>query len=187
MNKNLDHYLKIYRNVIDKDDCRTILNELENASFVTHAFYDAVIDQNIIHEHEPKVSVDNIPSNESLMRLIWNLLQQYVTIDLKNDWYSDWKGYTRPRFNKYEINDRMKNHCDHIQSMFDGTRKGIPTLSIIGSLNSDYSGGEIVMFEDEIINLNAGDVMIFPSNFLYPHKINPVTTGVRYSFVSWCY
>jgi predicted 2-oxoglutarate/Fe(II)-dependent dioxygenase YbiX len=71
--------------------------------------------------------------------------------------------------------------------MFDGTRKGIPTLSIIGSLNSDYSGGEIVMFEDEIINLNAGDVMIFPSNFLYPHKINPVTTGVRYSFVSWCY
>lgn len=187
MNKNLDHYLRIYRQAIDKDNCKKIIAELEKSNFVTHAFYNSFIDQNIIHEHEPKISIDDIPSNDLLMSIIWNLLNQYVTIDLKNDWYYGWKGYTRPRFNKYEVNDRMKNHCDHIESIFDGTRKGIPTLTILGNLNNSYQGGEIVMFENEVIDLNEGDIMIFPSNFLYPHEIEPVTSGVRYSFVSWCF
>lgn len=187
MNKNLDHYLKIYKNAISVNECDVIVNQLQEVNFVTHAFYDAVDDKNIVHDYEPTVSVDNIASNNMLMELIWNLLNQYIVTDLKSDWFSGWQGYTTPRYNKYEVGNRMKNHCDHIHSMFDGTRKGIPTLSIIGSLNNNYSGGEIVMFEDEVINLNTGDVMIFPSNFLYPHKINPVTAGVRYSFVSWCY
>lgn len=187
MNRNLDHYLKIYHNVISVDNCNTIVDQLQNVNFVTHAFYDTTSNTNIIHEHEPMVSVDIIPSNDLLMKLIWNLLKQYITNDLNNDWFVGWQGYTVPRYNKYEINNRMKNHCDHIQSMFDGDRKGIPTLSIIGNLNNNYNGGEIVMFEDRVINLTAGDVMIFPSNFLYPHEITPVTAGVRYSFVSWCY
>ena len=33
--------------------------------------------------------------------------------------------------------------------------------------------------------LNQGDVLIFPSNFLYPHKVNSIKKGTRYSFVSW--
>ena len=35
------------------------------------------------------------------------------------------------------------------------------------------------------IDTRKGDLIIFPSNFLYPHKITPVTKGVRYSYVSW--
>jgi len=82
----------------------------------------------------------------------------------------------------------MSLHCDHIHSMFDGTRKGIPTLTILGALNTkdiDYTGGEFIMFEDKEYNMKAGQVMIFPSCFLYPHKVNLVTSGTRYSFVSW--
>ena len=79
----------------------------------------------------------------------------------------------------------MANHCDHIQSLFDGEKKGIPILSIIGILNDDYEGGELIMFEDKKINTKKGDLLIFPSNFLYPHQITPVTKGVRYSYVSW--
>ena len=79
----------------------------------------------------------------------------------------------------------MENHHDHIQHMFDGKRKGAPVLSIIGILNDDYEGGELIMFEDKKINTKKGDLIIFPSNFLYPHEITPVTKGVRYSYVSW--
>ena len=79
----------------------------------------------------------------------------------------------------------MELHCDHIQSMFDGERKGIPTLSIVGILNDDYEGGEFIMWEDKEIKLKTGDLLIFPSTFLYPHKVNLVTKGTRYSFVSW--
>jgi predicted 2-oxoglutarate/Fe(II)-dependent dioxygenase YbiX len=79
----------------------------------------------------------------------------------------------------------MQNHCDHIYSLFDGKRKGIPVLSIIGILNDDYDGGELIMLEDKKIDTKKGDLLIFPSNFLYPHQITPVTKGVRYSYVSW--
>jgi predicted 2-oxoglutarate/Fe(II)-dependent dioxygenase YbiX len=26
---------------------------------------------------------------------------------------------------------------------------------------------------------------LFPSNYLYPHRITPVTQGTRYSIVTW--
>ena len=41
------------------------------------------------------------------------------------------------------------------------------------------------MFDDTEIHLEVGDLLIFPSNFLYPHKVNMVTEGTRHSFVSW--
>jgi predicted 2-oxoglutarate/Fe(II)-dependent dioxygenase YbiX len=69
--------------------------------------------------------------------------------------------------------------------MFDGERKGIPTLSILGALNDDYEGGELVFWESEKIELKAGSIMIFPSNFMYPHRVDTVTKGTRYSYVSW--
>ena len=79
----------------------------------------------------------------------------------------------------------MALHCDHIHSMFDGNRKGVPILSILGSLNNDYEGGELVFWRDKVVELKAGEIMIFPSNFLYPHEVRMVTKGTRYSFVSW--
>jgi predicted 2-oxoglutarate/Fe(II)-dependent dioxygenase YbiX len=79
----------------------------------------------------------------------------------------------------------MEWHCDHIHDLFDGERKGVPILSIVGVLNDDYEGGEFVMWDNEKIELSAGSVMIFPSNFMYPHAVMPVISGTRHSFVSW--
>jgi predicted 2-oxoglutarate/Fe(II)-dependent dioxygenase YbiX len=81
----------------------------------------------------------------------------------------------------------MKEHCDHIHSLFDGQRKGIPKVTVLGGLNNNYSGGELVFFTDEVYELKAGQVMVFPSLFLYPHRINTVTSGTRYSFAAWAW
>jgi predicted 2-oxoglutarate/Fe(II)-dependent dioxygenase YbiX len=43
------------------------------------------------------------------------------------------------------------------------------------------------MFEDTPIEFKTGDLIIFPSIFLYPHKVLPVTKGTRYSYISWVY
>ena len=84
----------------------------------------------------------------------------------------------------YAENKKDALHADHIHSMFDGERKGIPILSVLGVLNDDYEGGEFVLI-DEKIDLSKGDIIIFPSNFMYPHKVEPVTKGTRYSYISW--
>jgi len=122
--------------------------------------------------------------NDFIIRELRSTIKEYIE-SLKFDWFDGWTGYSTIRFNRYFSGQIMQRHCDHIYDMFDGERKGIPILSIIGILNDDYEGGELIMFEDKKIDTKKGDLLIFPSNFLYPHEITPVTKGVRYSYVSW--
>ena len=84
----------------------------------------------------------------------------------------------------------MDYHVDHIHSIFDndyGVTKGVPILSIVGVLNNDFEGGAFTMFDDYEINLDMGDVVLFPSSFVFPHKVNTIEKGTRYSFVSWVF
>ena len=118
------------------------------------------------------------------MQRIWDAYQRYLT-DLNFPWFGSWQGYTEVRFNRYNEDRLMALHCDHIHSLFDGERKGIPTMTCLTILNDEYEGGEFIMFDDLEIKLKAGDLLIFPATFLYPHKINPVKTGTRHTFVSW--
>jgi Rps23 Pro-64 3,4-dihydroxylase Tpa1-like proline 4-hydroxylase len=54
------------------------------------------------------------------------------------------------------------------------------------ALNDDYEGGEWSFFDREmVIKAPKGSAVLFPSNFIYPHEIMPVTKGVRYSVITW--
>ena len=90
------------------------------------------------------------------------------------------------RLNRYNTGTVMRIHSDHIHSLFDGNRKGLPAVSLVANLNDDYRGGEFVI-AGEVVPLGAGDVIVFPSCFLYPHEVLEVTQGTRYSFVSWAW
>lgn len=84
---------------------------------------------------------------------------------------------------KYYVGGKYKIHTDH----YTTTARH---LSIIINLNEDYEGGDLVFTnqkEEEIkrLKLEKGSVVFFPSNFLYPHKIQEITKGIRYSIVSW--
>ena len=90
------------------------------------------------------------------------------------------------RFNKYEVGTMMREHYDHIHSIFDGKMKGVPIVSIVANLNTDYEGSEFCCRGKEI-KLKTGDILLFPSNFMYPHEVKETTKGTRYSFVSWAF
>ena len=85
---------------------------------------------------------------------------------------------------KYKKGGFYTIHSDHHAS--------IPrTLSVIIFLNNDYEGGEL-NFHDPItkevyqtIEPSPGRCVIWPSNFMYPHSVSPVTKGTRYAIVSW--
>lgn len=125
---------------------------------------------------------------KELYDLTWNALNKYIVLDkIGGDKFKGWKGFSEIRFNRYNKNQQITKHVDHIHSCFDGKIKGIPILSIVAVLNDNYEGGEFIMFDDYEIKFKAGDLIIFPSVFLYPHLVKPVKKGTRYSFVSWCY
>ena len=192
MNKNIEHYVFHKENFLEESYCENSIDELSMCDWKKHYWYKSNADQfnSRSGDNEPEVFEYHMFSNnirkinDFIMQNLHSVIKEYVE-SFKFDWYSSWTGYLPIRFNRYFPGQPMLNHCDHIQSMFDGKIKGIPTLSIIGILNDDYEGGELIMFEDKKIDTKKGDLLIFPSNFLYPHKVSSVTKGVRYSYVSW--
>lgn len=190
MKKNLLDYVKHYKFYLNNSLCEqtTIeLNKLDNFIWNEHVFYDPITNLSKKISGDQELSVlfsKEISTKEIIIKEIQTCINNYIN-DLKFSWFSKWKAHSDIRFNKYSENKKMANHCDHIHSIFDGSRQGIPILSVLGILNNDYEGGEFIMFEDEQIKLNKGDLLIFPSIFLYPHKVEPVKKGTRYSFISW--
>ena len=191
MNKNIEYYFHHKKNFLDEKFCENSIDELDKNEWDKHNFESSggVLTKpsgnnelEIIYDENFSFNVGEI--NNFIVQNLHSAILEYIE-SYNFDWFNGWEGYSPIRFNRYSSGQTMKNHCDHIHSMFDGERKGIPILSIIGLLNDDYEGGELIMFEDKKIDTKAGDILIFPSNFLYPHKVTPVSKGVRYSYVSW--
>ena len=188
MSLGIKDYLKIYDNFIDKDFCKSVIKKLKKEKWEQHSYYEPREKKIITHNKELSVCYgQTLPETIIIKDKLWFAIERYISKDIGtcNKWYNTWSGYNQIRYNKYDKNTEMMLHCDHIQSMFDGERKGIPTLTILGALNDDYEGGELMFWDQEKIDLKAGQIMIFPSNFLYPHEVKVVTKGTRYSFVSW--
>jgi predicted 2-oxoglutarate/Fe(II)-dependent dioxygenase YbiX len=80
---------------------------------------------------------------------------------------------------KYETGGFYKQHIDSFKTI-----PRIVSCSFI--LNDGYEGGEFAFFNQKAIyKINKGACIMFPSNFMYPHEIMPVTSGTRYSIVTW--
>ena len=193
MEKDLTKYVGNYENFLDENYCKKAVKALKKAEWSTHQFYQVGSGDHVSYDNELSVSWSNIKQRQEIQEKLHSGLTRYlnelpdVAGAKVHDWFSGWSGYSQLRFNKYDESTQMKLHCDHIHSMFDGNRKGIPTLSLLGCLNDDYEGGELIMWEDQEIELKRGSLLIFPSNFMYPHEVKPVTKGSRYSYVSWAW
>jgi len=119
-----------------------------------------------------------------LNKYLKKALDQYAVIH--NNSQSNVSTVVSPKFNRYKKGCQMQPHVDHIKSLFDGKYRGVPVLSIIGLIGDAFDGGEFYCRGKEI-PLNKGDILIFPSCFLYSHEVKKVKSGVRYTFVSWAF
>lgn len=84
---------------------------------------------------------------------------------------------------KYENTGFYTWHVDHCRS-------APRTLSCILMLNDDYEGGNLCIRDvdgsnEKCIDVRKNRLIVWPSNFMYPHTVKPVTKGTRYSVVSW--
>jgi hypothetical protein len=79
---------------------------------------------------------------------------------------------------KYGPNQHFQEHHDHGYSYNC-------VVSLVAYPNDDYEGGELYFrLQNVSIKPKAGDVYIFPSNFMYPHRAMPVKSGTKYSMVT---
>lgn len=184
---NLRSYVKTYKNWINTNLCNDAIEAIKNEDWEKHKFYYSHTGDLISKSGNKELETLFIDPSKSkeIMQRIWDVYFRYIT-ELQFPWFGGWNGFHQVRYNRYNEGQLMALHCDHIQDIFDGNRKGIPVLTALGLLNDDFEGGDFIIW-DEKIELKKGDMVVFPSIFLYPHEVSEVTKGTRYSFVSWAW
>tara|TARA_R110000824_G_scaffold36031_1_gene112278 strand:+ start:1476 stop:2078 length:603 start_codon:yes stop_codon:yes gene_type:complete len=191
----LQSYIKIYDEVMEKNVLNTFLkickenpnfNDAEIASFEKNKPFFNYIDKKI--RDVKKWDLHNI-NEKNITNVFWaNYLCFKFNKCLKeyyNNIESSFLGCSILNIQvlKYEKNGMYNFHVDH--------GPAVPrTISLIYFLNDDYEGGELCFkfpgnSQELIVEKKANRIIVWPSNFLYPHAVKPVTKGTRYSVVSW--
>ena len=193
MNKydtQLRDLIHVERGIIPANLCEYLVEEIEKNEWRPHTWYNNVANsfgseetmeldvQNITGEHQQLLTPFMIQAGAA-----YNAIYSFQcerTQQIMNK-------FSAIRFNRYAPGQIMRQHHDHIHSLFDGNEKGIPVLSFILNLNDDYEGAELFFWDDHVVPLGKGDIIMFPSLFLFPHGVKEATKGKRYSAVSWAW
>ena len=174
-------------NVLSKEWCKNLTQYMD---IVCKNKATVLIDDKIIEDTKQRNVYDygltdnkqDTAYNKVLSDVIKNSISQYLKsftylIELKMEGINLLK-YVKGNF-----------YNTHIDSFHTVNRQ----ISIIINLNEDYVGGNIVFMHPTTrkpyskIGLKTGEMLVFPSNFMYPHQVTKITQGIRYSCVSWCY
>jgi predicted 2-oxoglutarate/Fe(II)-dependent dioxygenase YbiX len=188
---NLDYGINLYRNAIKKDECVNIINSLENEISLglpgikwTGAQVNAKEDHNEVRNCvDLKYKRENLGKDISFSQVLFDI---HESVDKSLDYClghyeSLWhlKMHYKEAFNfvKYLPGKYFKIHGDHGPYY-------TCTVSAVVYLNDDYEGGEIQFTRQGLtVKPEAGDIILFPSNFVYEHASLEVFSGTKYSVV----
>ena len=182
--KSLNDYIQVFEDVVPNELCDAILKEYMPDGLWTPTYVgDGVIDRDIRNVDSIAISRNEVIGENFTRRLLDNELFKCAASAIKqyNEKFpeamieSD-SGYDLLR---YETGQFYKQHTDSFKAQ-------PRAVSCSFALNDDYEGGEWAFWDKEVkIKPKKGSVVMFPSNFMYPHEILPVTKGTRYSIITW--
>jgi len=182
--KNIKDYIVVLKNIIPDELCDAILAEYSNSDD-----WDATA----VGDGKPNKKVRNcdtiqmsqgftIRDSEERARLDAEVFKcaakciEEYNKRFEHSHVQEDTGYELLRYNKGEF------YTQHVDTFLQAPR----LVSCSFHLNDDYEGGEFGFFDREMkIKAGKGDVVMFPSTFMYPHEIMPVTEGTRYSIITW--
>lgn len=117
---------------------------------------------------------------------VFDTLYGYIMSANEQNWKYDLSGMEHVQIGMYQDNGHYDWHCDMDDICDEGYQRKL-SLSLQLSSESDYEGGELIMSgldnRKYTANKKQGSIVVFPATL--PHKVNPVTSGIRYSAVAW--
>ena len=184
--------INIYRNAMSKELCEEIVSTLEdhlngqtayswNGALVTES---TEVISDVRNCLDFKISTTNLGpqnnQNKKLYEMHENTFQavKHCTEDYGHIWGVGIRFFESFNFVKYSgKGTRFKIHADHGPSY-------ISTTSVVAYVNDDYSGGEIYFPRFDLkIKPQAGDIVVFPSTYVYEHSSEDIIEGTKYSVV----
>jgi len=183
--KNINDYILVFEDIVAPELCDAILSEFssEEEWQKTVVFGNRV--DNKVRTAEtvvlsyPHVIAKNPEIRASLDKAIF--FSAELAIKKYNEKFPlafilQDSGYELLRYKEGQF------YIQHTDSFKDIPR----AVSCSFVLNDDYEGGEFAFFDRELkYKPKKGSCIMFPSNFMYPHEIMPVTSGTRYSIITW--
>jgi predicted 2-oxoglutarate/Fe(II)-dependent dioxygenase YbiX len=120
-------------------------------------------------------------------RIIFNDLKR-ITSRIEETYKKQVSGFYDSKTSNFQFlhyDSKMHGHyIYHVDHSFANPRN----LTILIGLSSaeDYKGGKLFIANDkEGIKLDKGQAVAFPSNFMFPHKVERVEEGERKVLVIW--
>lgn len=188
---NLDYGINLYRNAISKEICQEIIDKVENATSLgiedlewrgakvnDKSNIDAV--RNCL---DLKVKRDNLGKHQTFDQGLFDAhkhVEDSLDVCLRHYeslWHLQMQYKEAFNFVKYLPGKYFKIHGDHGPYY-------TCTISAVVYLNDDYVGGELEFVRQNLkIKPEAGDIVLFPSNFVYEHASCEVFEGTKYSVV----
>ena len=184
--------INIYRNAIPKDSGNHYIQVLENSlngqtpykwagAMVTEA--DEVVSsaRNCLDFKIRRGSLgQRSESNAALYDIHEDAFQKIraCTNDYSASWGVGIQYFEAFNFVKYDgPGTHFKIHADHGPAY-------VTTVSVVAYINDDYEGGEIYFPRFNLtIKPEAGDVIVFPSTYVYEHASQDMISGTKYAIV----
>ena len=181
--QNYYRWIGHYKNILSQELCNAIIEEDFNYSKSTYSTHKGLSpDKERVKMDEIWIRKDS-DYYEPLKSIVSDVANLYTEEVKKSKRNFVVQKTTDFRVNKYEKGGYMSLHCDNIHHSH-GQQYGYPQASVLLFLNDDFEGGEFIVSELRL-NINKGDAIIFPSNFMFPHEVKEVKSGTRWSIVSW--
>lgn len=184
LGSKLEDYILVVEDVLPKDICKAILQEYAGSDDWRRTAIGTGVDVSIRSAWGIHISSETIINANKLNRSFLDSAV-YAAASKAITAYKD----AFPRCNissdtgydilRYGVGEFYKEHVDYFTE-----RPRAISCSFL--LNENYAGGQFSFFgEQKNIVVPEGGAVLFPSSFLYPHQILPVTQGERYSIVTW--
>ena len=180
---NYFRWIGHYENILSQELCNAIIEEDFPYTPSTYSNHTGLSkDEKRVKMDEIWIRKDNV-YYEELKNCSADVAQRYSEEMKKNKRIFTAEKVTDFRLNKYDVGGFMSKHTDNIHHSH-GQQYGYPQASLLFFLNDDYEGGDFIVSNCHY-RPKKGSAIIFPSNFMFPHRVIKVTKGTRWSIVSW--
>lgn len=198
----LTDFIKIYDGYFPEDLCDDIVHEYKGSSEWSQSRVGTKADLEAntrtsytLFISDPDSIEINTVKRKKLDERIFNCLGSVI------EEYSSTFPYTYVSVDngyhllRYTPNQYYREHSDYFPIIGSETSyeyfrsinsRQISCIVTLSAPEKDFLGGGTSFFNDTYrVTASKGTVLMFPSNFMFPHQALPVVSGVRYSLVTW--
>ena len=177
--------INVYKKAIEVDAFMHDINIEINNQWSEIQWKNSLVGHGNVNSYRTSSEADitHLPFSDSKIGQKFKKISETIIQELIPDYTKEHivvtSGYEGWRLLKYSGGGEYHAHYDHspINSRI---------VSLVAFLEEPEVGGELEFpFFGIKIKPEAGDVVLFPSNFPYTHIAHPVTAGTKCSLVTW--